>query len=315
MPPQGMLPQTFDYVVAFTIAHEGDTPFMYNNWPLKNPKKDVTVGVGRAIDSEDVAASAEIRAMFTVKATGSPATEQDMRAEFRRVYDLPRTSDNLCADYCDKSPLLMDRDAMLESLRGLLLVYWGQKNQANLPAIEEIPAQAQVALMSYNYGSRLAKAPRMCRAVQAGDYETAAKETMVPGWDGQKNEAHYRLMMNAAAILRTGANLNKLPPINGPFKPPPQEPGATIDFLGKWAVTIGDWSGIFVFHLNGSVYWAESVKGPKHLGRWSTNGTRLEWKFNDAGDFRTFTVQLPLNPANVSGTILPAGQGWFTMQR
>jgi hypothetical protein len=35
----------------FTISHEGDTPFMYNNWSAKNPLPDVTIGVGRALTS------------------------------------------------------------------------------------------------------------------------------------------------------------------------------------------------------------------------------------------------------------------------
>src|SRR6516165_10451575 len=37
--PQGMSTQTFEYLLKFTIAHEGDTPFMYNNWPLKNSER------------------------------------------------------------------------------------------------------------------------------------------------------------------------------------------------------------------------------------------------------------------------------------
>ncbi len=319
--PPGMLSQTFEYVVAFTVAHEGDTPFMYNNWPLKNPQKDVTVGVGQAIDSTDlergktIAASAAIRSMFTVKATGSPADEDAMKTEFERVYNLPRTGGNLYTDYRDASPLLMDRNMMLVNLRAKLLDYWDQRVRANLPALEDIPAQAQVVLMSWNYGARLIHAPLMCRALNDGDFVTAAKQTMVPIWDLQKNEAHFRLMMNAGTIVQTGADVNKLPPISGPFKPPPQEPGATTDFLGQWTVNIGVWNGIFVFHETGSVFWADRVGAPAHVGQWSTNGTLLQWNFNDPGDFRTFTVQLPIDPANVSGTILPAGQGWFTMHR
>ena len=54
-----MLQETFDYIIAFTIAHEGDTPFMYNNWPLKSPTPDVTVGVGRSLRTANEAASAE----------------------------------------------------------------------------------------------------------------------------------------------------------------------------------------------------------------------------------------------------------------
>ena len=51
----------------------------------------------------------------------------------------------------------------------------------------------------------------------------------------------------------------------------------------------------------------------KHFS--AVKGGRLEWKFNDPGDIRTFTVPLPLIASKVSGTILPAGQGWFTMAK
>ena len=49
--PQGMSEDTFEYVIQFTIAHEGDTPFMYNNWSAKNKNRDVTIGVGYALTS------------------------------------------------------------------------------------------------------------------------------------------------------------------------------------------------------------------------------------------------------------------------
>ncbi|HZT38857.1 MAG TPA: hypothetical protein VFA28_13255 [Bryobacteraceae bacterium] len=84
---------------------------------------------------------------------------------------------------------------------------------------------------------------------------------------------------------------------------------------GKWQVSIGDWNGLFYFDERGGVSWANSEASRKHPGRWSVNGSRLEWKFLDPGDFRVFTVNLPLDTKKMSGTILPAGQGWFTMSK
>jgi hypothetical protein len=182
--------------------------------------KDVTAGVGRAITNEAMAASDEIRLMFKVKATGQLASAEDMKTEFRRVYDLPRTPGNLWSDYRDKSPLQMDRAAMLRSLGETLLTFWSSCGQ-NFPNFGLIPAQAQVALMSFNYGLRLSGAPKMCNAVRAGDYVTAAKESFIGTWDMQKNAAHNRLFMNAAAIVRGGIDLSTLPPMQGPYKPPP----------------------------------------------------------------------------------------------
>jgi hypothetical protein len=329
--------ETFEYVIQFTIAHEGDTPFMYNNWSAKNTKRDVTIGVGYALTSvpmeklndgtstckagEREAASEAIRGMFRVVETGATANPTDMITEFRRVYNTERIGGNLFSAYRDKSPLEMDREAMLRLLREKMLGFWEQRGR-DFPNFQTIPAQAQVALMSWNYGLRLRGAPHMCDAVLAGDYLTAAKETRVPGWDGQKNDAHRRLMLNAAAIMRNGGDRNKLPPMQGPFKPPPAEPGAetTLNTIplglpGRWTVTIGGWRGLFFFDQSGGVSWANHDHAPKHAGRWSVNGSRLEWKFRDPGDFRTFTAQLPLDPSGVSGTILPAGQGWFSMSK
>ena len=183
------------------------------------------------------------------KKSGGNASEEDMRQEFRRVNDLPRTAGNLRSDYQCKSPLKMDREMMLRDLREKMLSYWGQKGQS-------FP------------------------------------------------------------------NLNTLPPMTGPFKPPPSVSGGTTtlntihrQLAGRWAIGIGDWHGFFFFDANGGVSWAESDYSRKHAGRWSVSGSRLEWKFRDPGDFRTFTISLPLNTTEASGTILPAGQGWFTMRK
>jgi hypothetical protein len=321
-----MTTETFEYVVNFTIAHEGDTPFMYNNWPVKNPRqKDVTIGVGHALPNADEAVRPEILRMFTDPETGSAPGTERMRQEFEWVEKTPRTGGNLYSTFQNaprdgKKPLVMNRAAMLLDLRSKLIEFWSQRGTV-LPNLLGVPAQAQAALLSYNYGARLFSAPDMCAAVRAGDFVTASDQANVPIWDQQKNHAHRVLFLNAAAILASGGDVKKLPPANGPFKPPPSEPGAAaLDAVysmlpGKWAVTIGDWRGQFFFEESGDVSWAETDSSPKHKGQWKVNGRQVEWKFNDAGDIRTFTVPTPLAIGTVSGTILPAGQGWFTMTK
>jgi hypothetical protein len=49
--PGSMLEDTFQYVLNFTISHEGPTNFMYKSWSAKNPNPDVTIGVGHALTS------------------------------------------------------------------------------------------------------------------------------------------------------------------------------------------------------------------------------------------------------------------------
>jgi hypothetical protein len=158
--------------------------------------------------------------MFRVKGTEEIASEAAMRTEFQRVVDLPRTATNLYSDYRDKSPLFMDRDAMLSALREKMLTFWQQKGQ-DFPDFDQIPAQAQVALMSYNYGLRLRGAPKMCDAVRGRDYTRAAAESRINGWDANKNEAHNVLFTNAQRIVDNELDLNTIPPAGSSFKPPP----------------------------------------------------------------------------------------------
>ena len=342
--PAGMTDATFQYVLKFTIEHEGDTPFMYNNWSAKNAKRDVTIGVGRALPSLPMIAlgpgqftcaagereAAAVRSMFRVKATGGQPSADQMIAEYRRVYNTERIGGNLFSAYQTPSPLEMDREAMLRDLQAKMLKFWDDRSveQHPLPELSTIPAQAQVALMSWNYGLRLRGAPKMCDAVRAGNYVLAANETFVPGVDAQKNAAHKQLMLNAARIVAAGMDPNTLPPMTGPFKPPPAVPGAQTagattsntlnptQLAGTWRVAIGHWKGLFFFDSKGGVSWAESGTSRKHAGKWFLKNGRLEWKFLDPGDFRIFTVPLAaVSTAEANGTILPAGQGSFRMSK
>ena len=85
------------------------------------------------------------------------------------------------------------------------------------------------------------------------------------------------------------------------------------DLQGKWNANIGPWSGIFVFDLGGGVYWADNDTAPKHRGRWTATSSEVQWKFNDPGDFRVFTLPLPVSRKSAQVTVQPAGQGSFTM--
>jgi len=86
------------------------------------------------------------------------------------------------------------------------------------------------------------------------------------------------------------------------------------DLVGTWDVTIGPWSGIFVFGTGGTVYWADSKVSARHPGTWSVVGNEVHWKFSD-GDIRTFVASLPLLCARTKGTITPVGQGEFAMTK
>ncbi len=84
---------------------------------------------------------------------------------------------------------------------------------------------------------------------------------------------------------------------------------------GRWLVTIGAWTGYFVFEANGIVYWTERNGSGRHNGQWKATAADVQWKFATAGDIRTFVIPVPITADKIGGRILPVGQGFFTMQR
>jgi hypothetical protein len=223
MMPQGMSLDTFNYLIAFTKAHEGPTPFLYNNWPYKNKKKDVTAGVGIAVPDEETAAADPIRTLFRMKGSGAVPSPEQMKKEFNRVNDQPRTPGNLHTDYGDKSPMEIPANIMLSSLLAKMNLCWNQRG-VQFDDFAKIQAQAQVALVSFNYGIRISNRRPMCDAVKAEDFLTASRSCVVTEWAPEKNAAHQRLFDNAGAIMLTSRDLNLLPPIAAGFKPPPCPP-------------------------------------------------------------------------------------------
>ena len=283
--PPWMSADTFEYVLQFTEAHEGETNFMYNNWPAKSPTKDVTVGVGLSLRSENDAVRSDIIRLFKRKSDNEPASPEDMRAEFRRVNDTQRIGGNLYTAFRDPSPLYIPKSLMRPNLRENMLTFWDQRgSSANFPDFPTIPAQAQVALMSYNYGARISRAPKMCKAIKDGNYHAAAMQSNVPGWDPQKNVAHRVLLLNAGVIARDGLAEGQLPPL-GAFKPPPMLTGAPERDLrwlyGWWTL----WDGSYYYYYfgpNGSVTYVEKEPNPTAPAP-NNPGNRGTYFFETAG--------------------------------
>jgi hypothetical protein len=89
---------------------------------------------------------------------------------------------------------------------------------------------------------------------------------------------------------------------------------------GRWDFWIGDpgsgWHGWLEFTATGAVSWAPFDKpAQKHPGTWRVEDSKLKFSFSTPGDMRTFVCDLPLTGVDAPGTILPPGQGWFSMTR
>jgi hypothetical protein len=205
---------------------------------------------------------------------------------------------------------------MLRDLREKMLGFWESKGKS-FPNFGAIPAQAQIALMSWNYGLRLSGAPLMCNAVIAGDFVEAEKQCVISGWDGQKNQAHKRLLANAATITSKGLDVNSLPPMNGPFKPPPLVAGATVQQplstpVGKWRVEVNRWTWTYEFDGQGGVRWTDPSNGRRGTGKWKLANGRLSTSWLPS--LTTEQWDLPLNAMNQTGTCVMAGQGTFKLK-
>jgi type VI protein secretion system component Hcp len=157
------------------------------------------------------------------------------------------------------------------------------------PALFQAAAQGTTLdgeLALTNAGGRYATV-RLPRAIVAG-YQTSGA-----GGDGLASESF---------ALNTQA----------PYK---WEPAPRVALPGRWLVTIGSWTGYFVFEAMGTVYWTESNGTGRHNGVWKATATDVQWRFAGAGDIRTFVIPVPITSDTIGGRILPAGQGFFTMKR
>jgi hypothetical protein len=225
-PPPGMNAASWAYVCNFTRAHESDkTPFMYNNYPYKNTKMDVTCGIGIWLGSADAAASEPIRNMFRIKTRPAEIPSQEMmKKDWKRASEKKRTMNNI-QEYGKESELFMDKDAMYEYAFQMLKTRWDNQRQSRncpeLDSFDTMPAQAQIACMSYNYGFYISQTKLMKKAIADGDYDTAGKQSYLKSLDGQKLLAHRHLFYNAARIVEQGTDPDEIP--NDYMKPPLKE--------------------------------------------------------------------------------------------
>ncbi len=106
-----------------------------------------------------------------------------------------------------------------------------------------------------------------------------------------------------------------------PPDPDAKKPAATADTADSvrqylchpWDVKIGTWKGQFVFAPNGTVYWADGLKGYQHNGRWWVAAGKVEFMFDDdpADRKRQWRVTTSLYARVVHGCVLPEGVGGF----
>ena len=214
--PDYMSQQAWDYLLKFTVAHEGKVLHMYNNRTSETAKQDVTCGIGILLIDRDTATGPDYKYMFFDPATKLGASDDQLRDDWdaaskllRRYWPNANLESTAQGDgYADVCKMRMNEDAVIDKAASVLKSKLQSEIGHWLPlaTFTDLPAQAQVACASYFYGWSLAKAPNFRQALLDRDLNRAAKESNLPGAAPAKNKAHERLLLNAASIADAVAN-------------------------------------------------------------------------------------------------------------
>ena len=207
-----MAQKAWDYLLQFTVAHEGMVLHMYNNRATEAAKQDVTCGIGILLINRDTATGPDYKSMFFDPVTNVQATDEQLRADWdaaskllRRYYPEANLESTAAGDgYADVCKMRMYREAAIDKAAAVLKSKLKTELDGGvglpLATFNSMPWQAQVACASYFYGWSLAKAPNLRQALLDLDFEKAAKASNLVGAAPAKNKAHERLFLNAASI-------------------------------------------------------------------------------------------------------------------
>lgn len=214
--PRQMRQAAWDYLLVFTRHHEYAVLNFYNNRASDKAKSDVTCGIGFVVEPRSEANSNWIRPLFYNRTTMSPATPDELLADYDAAFRLFRTGNNL-AQYANITRLAMYPDRMNERMGTIF-------RELKLPAIlgisdfadfENMPAAAPTACLSFAYGiipnpknpdPRL-RYPSMRAAIGRADWRQAGDECGMTGASAGKNRSHKGLFSFAQEVKD-----KKLPP-------------------------------------------------------------------------------------------------------
>src|SRR5579871_228512 len=120
--------------------------------------------------------------------------------------------------------------------------------------------------------------------------EQREKEVLTLPW-ASETSPHAKVALNGKIIAGAEA---PVAPVDTSFE----------SYLpGTWSVTIGPWSGYFIFQRDRTVFWTdESMR--RHEGKWGTMAGSIDWSFSDdpPGWVRNFEVLTPLQ-STMNGSI------------
>jgi hypothetical protein len=203
-PITGLGDEAWAYLLKFTAYFEGAVNFMYSNKDLPNVSgPDVTVGVGISIPNRGSVQGEFNRTMFYVKGTNytQPATLPQVQADYDTVAGMSRLTNKLDDYYAAVKTEIRPADALGKLPDRIGNLVPSRLNHPDFKDFANWPAQARVALASYCYGISPQGAPSMRTALRTRDFDTAGRQSYIPGWSLNKVLAHRKLFWNAARLV------------------------------------------------------------------------------------------------------------------
>ncbi|MCU0703149.1 MAG: hypothetical protein MUF18_04070 [Fimbriiglobus sp.] len=170
---------TWENVKRVIRGHEGDIPHMY-----LDTKGYVTVAVGQLVSS---AAEAQ-KLTFINRATGKPATAEEIAADFAEVSK--QTKGMVASKYRQYTKLDMPEDAR-SKLYDTRVAGFLSELKGKFPDYDNYPVRVRGALldMAFNLGTNglVTKFPSFTAAIKAKDWAKAAKESNRPDVSAGRN--------------------------------------------------------------------------------------------------------------------------------
>jgi hypothetical protein len=233
--PVGMRQSAWDYLLKFTETHEGPIRHLYN---AKTDEADVTLGIGISLPSETSAMASGIVALCFDPATGVPATAEQMKTDWLTASTMliPGNQRSFNSATGELSPfaqrclMRMTLEKVRSSVQAKLVAnFTGGKaaHRDHYPDFETYPAEAQVAIVSFNYGiPAINTFPLLSIAISNGDWNSAARQCWINKASSRKNRAHQILFTNAARVVEQNLDFDSIadaskvdPPVIRPFVP------------------------------------------------------------------------------------------------
>jgi hypothetical protein len=214
--PEKIRVTAWQYLQGFTKEHECPVMNMYNNRPPDEPNiganQDVTCGIGFRLATIEDVWRPEIRCMFYDPATNSPATKEQLEADWVQAANLARDCNleeysKVCRTRMHPEMVDQYMSQMLKQKLADLLKFY-PKVFGN---INQFPAAAQVFCISFAYAHMPIDFPMMRAAIQLQDWKGAAAECHVVGLSARKDEAHKNLLLFAQRIVDQRGNYDSVP--------------------------------------------------------------------------------------------------------